>query len=444
VSTGQLTAPGARIYNPDRDDVAPRLGVTYDLRGNGQTILRAGYGYYSLYPPVSAEELLTANAPGATLLTRTQDPNLRYPVASLAAGASNPPTLGATDPNREDNYTRQATVNLQQQLGASTAVTIAYVGAWSRKNERTRPLNLIDPATNQRSNPQFSQILLAESSGRATYHALQSSLDRRFSDGLSFTANYTYSRLMDDIVSPQNPSASWDVEWARGAQEVPHNLSVNGVVLARSGLPYSVNLGAVTRSGTGWTMNQRPDVVSGVDHRGAIDGPRGWLNPAAFANPAVGAFGNLGRNTERGPTFVQSTVRSSKTCRWLPTRRCSCGLRSSTLSTGSNCRRRRTRTSRTRHLRPVLQHLRPNGRIRDVGADPVRPAVHLLSAGSSGRTDRGESHLRIVRLRTTMPGSLRCGSSPLWSGPTHEDVTLSRQPSWRWGSSCCAVVPPPR
>ena len=118
--------------------------------------------------PSSAEALLIANAPGTTLLTRAQDPNLQYPLASLAAGVPNPPTRRATDPNREDNYSRQMTVNLQHQLGASTAVTIGYVGNRSRHNERTRPLNLIDPATGQRPNPQFSQILFAESSGSAT------------------------------------------------------------------------------------------------------------------------------------------------------------------------------------------------------------------------------------------------------------------------------------
>jgi hypothetical protein len=347
VTTLQLTAPGARLYNPDRNDVAPRLGFTYDLRGIGQTILRVGYGYYyGLYPPVSAEDLLTANAPGATLLTRTQDPNLRYPVASLAAGASNPPTRGATDPNRRDNYNRQATVNLQQQLGASTAVMIGYVGNWNRNAERSRPLNLIDRATGQRPNPQFSQILFTESSGSATYHALQSSIDRRFSKGLSFNANYTYARLRDDIVSPQDPFVSWDLEWAHGAREVPHNLSVNalyelpfgtgkrwgpsggvvnhvlgdwqinGVVLARSGLPYTVTLGGVTRSGTGWTTNQRPNVVNGVGHLGVISGPSGWLNSAAFSNPATDTFGNLGRNTERGPRFVQVDGSLFKNVRW--------------------------------------------------------------------------------------------------------------------------------
>jgi hypothetical protein len=338
VTTMQLTAPGERLYQPDRNNVAPRLGLTYDLRGDGQSILRAGYGYYyGLYPPVSAELLLVANAPGATLVTRTQDPSLQYPLASQA-GVSNPPTRRAIDPNREDTYSQQAAVTLQQQLGALTALTIGYVGTWSRSNERTRPLNLIDPATGQRTNPQFSQILFGESSGSATYRALQASITRRFSNGLSFNANYAWSRLIDDIVSPQNPFASWDLERAHGDREIPHNLSINalyelpfgagkrwgnsggllsdviggwqfnGVVLAHSGRPYSVTLGTVTRSGTGWTVNQRPNLVSGVDHVGATNGPTGWLNLAAFSDPGTGTFGNLGRNTERGPGFLQADV----------------------------------------------------------------------------------------------------------------------------------------
>src|SRR5262249_35411082 len=136
VTTMQLTAPGDPLYQPDRDNVSPRLGVTYDVGGTGRLILRGGYGhYYALYPPVSAELLLVANAPGATLLTRTQDPTLQYPLSSLA-GLSNPPTRRAIDQSRQDNFNRQMTLNLQRQLRASTALTIGYVGNWSRHNER--------------------------------------------------------------------------------------------------------------------------------------------------------------------------------------------------------------------------------------------------------------------------------------------------------------------
>jgi len=99
--------------------------------------------------------------------------------------------------------------------------------------------------------------------------------------------------------------------WGNSGGGLTHVLGgwqVNGVVLARSGQPYTVTLGAVTRSGTGWTTSQRPNVVSGVDHVGGINGPTGWLNPTAFSDPATGTFGSLGRNTERGPHFVQVDV----------------------------------------------------------------------------------------------------------------------------------------
>jgi hypothetical protein len=137
---------------------------------------------------------------------------------------------------------------------------------------------------------------------------------------------------MNDIVQPQTPCANfldfascdnWDLEWGPALEDAPHNLSMNSIwelplgkgrlregwqlstiLLARSGLPYTVNLGT-TRGGQGWFTNQRPNLVPGVDTVGDIQGPLGWLNPAAFSDVAAGSYGNLGRNTERGPRFIQ-------------------------------------------------------------------------------------------------------------------------------------------
>ena len=114
-----------------------------------------------------------------------------------------------------------------------------------------------------------------------------------------------------------------NAEWGPADLDTPHNFSfnaiwqlplgegrwregwqVNGIFLVRSGFPYSVLLGT-SRAGTGWFTNQRPNVVPGVDHEGNIDGPTGWLNPAAFTDVPAGQYGNLGRNSERGPHFIQ-------------------------------------------------------------------------------------------------------------------------------------------
>jgi hypothetical protein len=70
---------------------------------------------------------------------------------------------------------------------------------------------------------------------------------------------------------------------------------------------------SATDSPYGYTVNQRPDLVPGV----ALTPPGGptpsqWVNPAAFATPAKGQFGNAGRDIARGPDFCQLDASLSK------------------------------------------------------------------------------------------------------------------------------------
>ena len=338
IRTLQLTAPGAQIYQPDANDFGPRVGITYDLFGNSRTILGGGYGiYYQPYPLQSFfGDTIFANIVPSTTLSQATTPGLSYPLPPLVGGVAPAPNRTAIDPDIHTNLNYQFTVNLQQQLGADASLRVAYVGNRTRNNPRSKPGNLIDPALGRRPDTRYAQYTLRTFDGRGQYDALQLQLNRRLSGGLSFNVGYTYSRFYDDITSPQTPCQgldfnscpSWDAEWSLADLDAPHNLSLNSiyelplgdhagvlgaltkgwqiatVLLARSGLPYSVQLGT-TRSGTGWTTNQRPNLVPGVDTSGNRNGPDGWLNLAAFSDPAAGTFGNLGRNTERGPKFVQ-------------------------------------------------------------------------------------------------------------------------------------------
>jgi hypothetical protein len=170
--------------------------------------------------------------------------------------------------------------------------------------------------------------------GHSAYDAFQLQLNRRLSKGLAFNTTYTYSRYWDNKYSggPEVPCAndrdfascpSIEAEWARSDLDTPHNLAfnaiwqlplgqgrlregwqLNGILLARSGFPYTVFLGT-SRARTGWFTNQRPNLVPGVSTTGDTQGPTGWLNPAAFTDVAAGQYGNLPRNSERGPRFLQ-------------------------------------------------------------------------------------------------------------------------------------------
>ena len=120
---------------------------------------------------------------------------------------------------------------------------------------------------------------------------------------------------------------------------------IGGIVNARSGVPLNVTIARpdnITVNGVTVTNipggnsrgTQRPDLVPGVDPYLNSDGVR-YLNPAAFATPQPGTFGNLPRNYLRGPSFAQFDLMFSKDFRFAGSPgRCSSASRCSTCSTG--------------------------------------------------------------------------------------------------------------
>jgi Carboxypeptidase regulatory-like domain/TonB dependent receptor len=329
----------APFYQSDRNNFAPRVSATYDLQGNGRTVVGGGYGVY--YNPYALQSFfggtLFSNVQPSATFNQTTNPGLSYPLPPITGGVVPPPNRTAINPDRVDNYAHQFTANVQQEIGANMSVQIGYVGTRTENDMNPKPGNLIDPALGRRPLPQFGQFTINTETGHSTYNAIQFLLNRRLSKGVAFNTTYTYSRYRDNkysqsVTGPEVPCANdrdfatcagIENEWGPADLDTPHNFNfnaiwrlplgtgrwregwqLNGILLARSGLPYSVFLGT-SRAGTGWFTNQRPNVVPGVNHEGNIDGPTGWLNPAAFTDVPAGQYGNLGRNTERGPHFIQ-------------------------------------------------------------------------------------------------------------------------------------------
>jgi hypothetical protein len=219
----------------------------------------------------------------------------------------------------------------------------------------------------------FAEVDYKTSGGHDDYNAMMLSLTRRAANGLSINAQYTLSRSfgntggsnealtaannartldefeydlgynMFDVRHTFNLSALYSIPYGRGrrnpasgvADAVFGGWDVGGIVNARSGLPIDVRItrpdvvyvdslgnvftnpaagrnAVINTPGGGASRNvRRPDVVPGVNPF-IVEGGVVFLNPAAFATPAPGTFGNLQRGALHGPSFRQVDVVASK------------------------------------------------------------------------------------------------------------------------------------
>jgi hypothetical protein len=208
---------------------------------------------------------------------------------------------------------------------------VAYVGNVGR-NQLTRTyVNTLDPITKRRPLAAFGQIDEKRFDGNTNFNGLQSSLTRSFSKGLLFQVQYMWGHAISDNSGSGEGGQIQDVACRacdRGAADydVRHTFTANsvyqlpfartrwyggwdlsGIFTARTGRPFTV---LVTRASgvvpSGQTQVQRANYVGGVDPYAANAGPDLWLNPAAFAIPASGTYGNAGRNAFRGPGLWQA------------------------------------------------------------------------------------------------------------------------------------------
>lgn len=320
--------PGGFV-NSYHDAFAPRLGIAYRL--SGKTGVRMGGGIFHQRQMLQS---LFSNPPNLVSLTtgfgQVDNPG--------GAGAHTFPfSVSALDLNYKYPTAYSYSFSLQHELPGGAVLDVAYVGKTSVHLLRTRNLNQMAPGTLQ-ANPGvqtnalrpymgLASINYTTTDGRSKYNSLQVSLDRRFRSGLGFGVSYTFSKTRDNIgwlgaaaytnqyfvTAPfewdrphtLNANVVYELPFLRSRRGMTANLlggwQVSSVIFFRSGNPLSV-LDAVDVAGTGqgnapWNLVGSPDV----------SGPRGinqlWFNPAAFALPKAGTFGNAGLGIIRGPRF---------------------------------------------------------------------------------------------------------------------------------------------
>ncbi|MBC8165979.1 MAG: TonB-dependent receptor, partial [Bryobacteraceae bacterium] len=238
--------------------------------------------------------------------------------------------------DRKEPESHQWTLSIQRELPGNMVAQVAYVGNVGR-NQLTRTyVNTLDPVSRRRPLSTFGQIDEKRFDGNTNFHGLQSSLQRSFSKGFLFQAQYMWGNAISDNSGSGEGGQIQDVACRacdRGPADydIRHTLTANsvyqlpfarnrlyggwdisGLFTARTGRPFSV---VVNRASgvvpSGQTQAQRANYVGG-DAYAANRGPGLWLNPAAFGTPASGTYGSGGRNGFRGPGLWQADVGLSK------------------------------------------------------------------------------------------------------------------------------------
>ncbi|MGE3176892.1 MAG: carboxypeptidase regulatory-like domain-containing protein, partial [Vicinamibacterales bacterium] len=350
------------FYDADRNNFAPRLSAAFEL--NPRTVVRGGFGIF--YGPGQFEDRIQ---PIENYIERRRVQNSDVPANALAypivdSQLRNLLSIRGYTHKRPDEYNVQYGASLSRELPGAINLTVGYTGSQGKDMFLRGVANTLDLTTRTRPVPSFGQIDYKTSGcldglvidgnaiqgcGYASYNALQLSATRRFRSGFTGGFQYQYSKNRgttqgsNEAATSQN-TFDYATEYGTNPQDIPHTFNgslvyqipgdgllkggwrVGGILNARSGVPINVTINrndnttvagrtVVNIPGGNSRGTQRPDLVPGVDPYLENGGVR-YLNPAAFATPMPGTFGNLPRNFLRGPSFSQVDLMFSKDLRF--------------------------------------------------------------------------------------------------------------------------------
>jgi outer membrane receptor protein involved in Fe transport len=377
-----------QMWSTDLNDFAPRIGMAWDPTGKGTTVIRSGFGIAYNEPFSNLWSNGSRFDPPDTARV-VEDPvfgvgtniNYKFPFQSSPDFAALPPlanggvpglniTQYGTDPHLRTAYAEQWFFGVQHQFLRDYGVSINYVGTHGVKGYTREDYNrFAGDVCNantcdffiNRLNPGWGSQFYTSNESSSIYHGLNAQLRKTYSRGFTWTANYTFGKVLDNVTegnlgdyfnvnayaaaytgvqdisvpeADRGPSefdvrhrftfsGLWDLPLFKGGRrgQLLGGWQLNTIVALQSGRPFDVDCSLAWFQGCDFNMDgvqtDRPNQPAGVRTSGfsnhdLVNGalslttfcPNG-LVPFFVGTPClpVGTDGNLGRNAFRGPAF---------------------------------------------------------------------------------------------------------------------------------------------
>ena len=378
-STSHAESPN---YSVPSNNFAPRVGFAWDPGGSGKTAVRGGFGMYHQMLLADFYFGARSQAPFVDLLGVERDPGSGvvgfFPDPLGAPEADQVSRIETVNSEVVTPYYMQWNLNVQREIAGDWALMVGYLG--SRGVNLTRYINpnsAIPDVVNgvhywppgrdangvacgsysdtsripitpegctrlTRRNPAFTRIRHRTNGGDSYYHALQTSMNKRFADNYQVNLNYTWAKSID--TSSQNASSDFNntntlgvdyfatreqmksvstfhlgqaftatFTWKLPSPDVGGvagsllgGWSLSGITEITSATPVTIE----RNDGLDWENDRtsgnaaRPSLIPGGNNNPVTRDVNNWFDVSQFVIGEHGFAGNVGRLTGRGDDFA--------------------------------------------------------------------------------------------------------------------------------------------